>query len=216
MKIQKNKKLYKKIALTFSLAAIVLWAILGTGASLAWFTDTSEEVNNIFHIADFDINASYYDKNGNWVDIDGRSDIFNNEALYEPGYVDIVYLKIENAGDVAFNFKTAVSVVDYTPGTNAFGMQVNLQDSLRFGIVFAPTKAELDVKLSTRELAKSAANMRLNNYSTDQCELAAGAEAYIAIVVRMPEEIGNEANFVRTNGAEVELGIIVEASQKRN
>ena len=211
MKIQKNKKLYKKIALTFSLAAIVLWAILGTGASLAWFSDTSEEVNNIFHFADFDVKASYYDKNGNWVDIDGRSDIFNTEAKYEPGYVDIVYLKIENAGDRAFNFKTAVSVVDYPSGTNAF----MLRESLRFGIVFASTKAELDTKLSTRELAKEAADMRLNNYSTDQCELAAGAETYAAIVVRMPEEVGNEANFVKTNGAEVELGIIVEASQIR-
>ena len=55
MKPNAKKTSYKRIALALSLCALIIWGILGTGASLAWFTDTSPEINNIFHFADFDL-----------------------------------------------------------------------------------------------------------------------------------------------------------------
>ena len=32
---------YKKIALSLALCLLLIWGLLGTGASLAWFKDTS-------------------------------------------------------------------------------------------------------------------------------------------------------------------------------
>ena len=55
MKSQAKNRLYKRIAFIISLVALVVWVILGTGASLAWFSDTSPEINNIFHFADFEL-----------------------------------------------------------------------------------------------------------------------------------------------------------------
>ena len=212
----KNKNLYKKIALILSLCLIAVWAILGTGASLAWFTDTSEEVKNIFHVAEFDLAVSHRLEDGSYEEIDGQTKIFDDEALYEPGYVQVVYLKIENRGTVPFDFQTAVTVTDYTVATNIFGQQFNLQDYLKFGIVTAATESELEAKLEERDLAKEAATMKLSNYSSDIAELEAGGETYMAIIVHMPEEVGNDANYRGDKIPRVELGIIVNATQQKN
>ena len=212
----KNKNLYKKIALILSLCLIAVWAILGTGASLAWFTDTSEEVKNIFHVAEFDLAVSHRLEDGSYEEIDGLTKIFDDEALYEPGYVQVVYLKIENRGTVPFDFQTAVTVTDYTVATNIFGQQFNLQDYLKFGVVTAETETELDSKLEERDLARDAATMKLSNYYSDIAELEAGSETYMAIIVHMPEEVGNDANYRGDKIPRVELGIIVNATQQKN
>jgi hypothetical protein len=94
-----NKKPYKRIALVLSLCSLIIWGILGTGASLAWFVDTSDVVTNIFHTANFDLEVSHRTDDYKWESIDAKTDIFDDEALYEPGYVQVIYLKVENKGD---------------------------------------------------------------------------------------------------------------------
>lgn len=212
-----KKKLYKKIVLTLSLCAILVWILIGAGASLAWFTDSSHEIKNIFHVADFEVAVSYRLEDGvTYKPIDGQTHIFDDEALYEPGYVQVVYLKIENKGERAFLFKTAVNVTDYTIATNMFGQNFNLQDYLRFGLVTADTEEEVEQKVATRDSAKEIATIKLNNYSTDVAVLAPKDTVYMALVVRMPEAVGNEANYRGETIPKVELGIIVDASQQKN
>jgi len=211
-----KKHNYKKIALSLSLCLIIVWGLLGTGASLAWFTDTSEKIKNVFHVAEFDLVVSHRLEDGTYENIDGTTVIFDDEALYEPGYVQVVYLRIENKGTVPFDFKTAVTVTDYTVATNIFGQQFNLQDHLKFGLITADTEADMDRAVETRDLAKEVATMKLSNYSTDIAELEAGGTVYMALIVRMPEEVGNEANYRGDTIPKVELGIIVNATQKKN
>ena len=213
MKSQAKNKPYKRIALAFSLCALIIWGILGTGASLAWFTDTSEEVTNIFHIADFELAVSHRLTDGTWEPIDGKTDIFDDEALYEPGYVQVVYLKVENKGDRAFDFYTAVSVTDYTVATNVFGQHFHLQEYLKFGVAIADSEEAMEQKVANRRLAKEIASMKLSNYSTDVAALKPGQTAYMALVVRMPEEVSNEANYRGDTVPRVDLGIIVKADQ---
>lgn len=210
-----KRKPYKKIALTLSLCLILIWALLGTGASLAWFSDTSHEVKNIFNFAEFDLEVSHRLDNGTYEKIDGKTDIFNDKALYEPGYVQVVYLKIENKGTVPFDYKTAVGVTDYTTAVNYFGRTFNLQDYLKFGVVTADTEEELMKKISDREKAKEKAVMPLNNYTTEVSSLNAGATQYMALIVRMPEEVDNIANYRGDTEPTVSLGIVVTASQQR-
>lgn len=213
MKSQAKNKPYKRIALAFSLCALIIWGILGTGVSLAWFTDTSEEVTNIFHIADFELAVSHRLTDGTWEPIDGKTDIFDDEALYEPGYVQVVYLKVENKGDRAFDFYTAVSVTDYTVATNVFGQHFHLQEYLKFGVAIADSEEAMEQKVANRRLAKEIATMKLSNYSTDVAALKPGQTAYMALVVRMPEEVSNEANYRGDTVPRVDLGIIVKADQ---
>ena len=216
MKLMKNKRIGVKIALVLSLCMIAVWMVLGTGASLAWFTDTSEEIRNIIHFADFDLEVSYRDENGNYQKIDDQTAIFDDEALYEPGYVQVVYLKIENLGEVAFDFKTAVTVSDYTTATNVFGQTFQLQEYLRFGLVTADTEAELNALVATREQASAIATSKLSNYSTDEANLDAGGTVYMALIVAMPESVGDIANYRGSVVPRVELGVIVSAIQKKD
>ena len=206
-------RMYKKIALVLSLCLLIVWALLGTGASLAWFTDTSSEVTNIFHAADFKLTVSHRLTDGKWEKIDEKTKVFNDEALYEPGYVQVVYLKVENEGDRAFTFHTAVNVNGYIVATNVFGTSFNLQDYLRFGLVSSDTEEQMKTCVPDRETAKRLANEKLHNYHTEAAVLQAGETTYLTLIVRMPEEVGNVANYRGDTVPKVELGLTVKADQ---
>lgn len=210
-----KKKQYKKIALALSLCVLIIWGILGTGASLAWFTDTSEEITNIFHVAEFDLEVSHRLDDGTWESIDQKTDIFEDNALYEPGYVQVVYLKVENKGTVPFDFYTAVSVINSSTATNKYGQEFWLHEYLKFGIAYANSESEMEELVSTREKAVAIATIDLQDYATDAAPLEAGGTVYMALVVRMPKDIGNEANYRGDTIPKVDLGLIVKAEQQR-
>ena len=217
MKPQAKKRIYKQIALALSLCALIVWCILGTGASLAWFTDTSPEINNIFHFSEFDLVVSHRLTDGKWEEVDGQTKIFDEEALYEPGYVQVVYLKVENKGTIPFEFYTAVNVNGCIEATNVFGQRFMLQDYLKFGITTADSEDAMKNSVPDREKAVEIADMPLHNYDTETAVLNPGATKYIALIVRMPEEVGNVANYRGDTVPEVDLGITVKADQiKKN
>ena len=223
MKPTAKKKPYKRIALALSLCALIIWGILGTGASLAWFTDSTPEINNIFHFAQFDLKVSYLDENKEWTEIKGDTKVFDENALYEPGYVQVVYLKVENEGDVPFDFYTAVNVNDCVVATNAFSQQFMLQDYLRFGVITNVREEDIvsgrmdreTAKENSQILVKDIADMPLHNYDTDTASLAPKETKCIALIVRMPEEVGNIANYRGDTIPKVELGITVKAEQQK-
>ena len=221
-----NKKIknYNRLALSLSMCLMIIWGILGTGTSLAWFTDTSPEVRNIFHFAEFDLVVSYKTEDGVYKEITSDTAIFDDEALYEPGYVQVVYLKIENKGTVAFDYSTAVCVTNATKAVNVFGKEFMLQDYLRFGVATSDTEEKLVELLETRDLAKQLATTPMNNYVHDNYvydskneppRLEAKEETYMALIVCMPEEVGNAANYRGETVPLVELGVVVKASQIR-
>ena len=213
MKAQARKTPYKRIALVLSLCALLIWAILGTGASLAWFTDTSPEINNIFHFGEFDLVVSHRLTDGKWQEVDSQTKIFDEEALYEPGYVQVVYLKVENKGTLPFEFYTAVNVNGCIEATNVFGQRFMLQDYLKFGITTADSEDAMKNSVPDRNAAVKLADMPLHNYDTETAVLEPGATKYIALIVRMPEEVGNVANYRGDTVPKVELGITVKADQ---
>lgn len=210
-----TKKPYKRLALVLSLCMLIVWCALGTGASIAWFSDTSAELNNIFHFAEFDLEVSHKLADGSWEKVDSTTEIFDEEALYEPGYVQVVYLKIENKGDREFKFDTAVTVTGVTKSTNVYGRQFSLQDYLKFGLVTAETEAQMKQNIPDRNTAKAIADMKLNSYYETEKEhvLNPDEAVYMAIIVRMPEEVSNDANYRGDVAPKVELGIIITANQ---
>ena len=213
MKFRAKNRIYIQIASALSLCAIILWGIFGTGTSLAWFTDTSPEINNIFHFAEFDLAVSHRLPDGSWEEIDSQTKVFDEKALYEPGYTQVVYLKVQNKGTVPFEFYTAVNVNGCIEATNVFGQKFMLQDHLEFGITTADSEAAMESSVSDRKKAAEIADMPLKNYDTETAELMDGETKYIALIVRMPEEVGNIANYRGDTVPKVELGITVKADQ---
>lgn len=234
---KKNRK-RKKIALTLSVCLLIIWSMLGTSASLAWFED-EDQVRNIFHIAKFGLEVSYETPEGKWEDVTGETKIFDDSALYEPGYTQVVYLKAKNASSVPVDFNIAVGEIsrNYEQAYNVYGDEIFLKEYLQFGVVIADTYDNLVDKIKTRDLAKNYATEPLNEYffedlgsdsgydtskgysyfTTDtNNSLGVDEEKYIALIVYMPEDVGNEANYRGDTIPQVELGIVVSATQQKN
>lgn len=210
-----NSKSFNKKALSLSVALLVLWALLGTGATIAWFTDTTPVAKNSFAIGELNLDVSYKnDEVPDYTPVDPETPIFNDKALYEPGYTQVVYLKIENNGEIDFDYKVSVDMRSYADSINVYGTTLHLPAYLRFGVLFGASEAELNRELARVEATEWMDNYRLNQYSEVDITVPVGGTRYAALVVYMPEEIGNEANYrLGENPPEVELGITVFAQQ---
>ena len=212
------KKKWTKAALAFSAVLFVLWWALGTGATLAWLSD-ADSVRNEFQIGLLDLDVSY--KNDivtEYTPLQGTTEAFNDQALYEPGYTQVVYLKIENRGDLDFNYKVAVTVEDFENGKNMWGGDIYLPNYLRYGVVFAENEADLQAKVKDRLNAKNFAGEDwgfLETWSKLSPYLFQVGEDphYAALIVHMPEEVDNVANYRGAQEPRVKLGITVFAQQ---
>ena len=213
-----KRKKWTKAALALSACLFVLWWALGTGATLAWFSDT-DTVRNEFQIGLLKLDVSYRnDIVTDYTPLLGTTKAFNDEALYEPGYTQVVYLKIENKGDVAFRYKIAVTVENFINGKNAWGEEIYLPNYLCYGVVFGETEAAVQEmvkdRLTSRTYAPEEWGMlgtwsEVSPYTFDVGE---GAH-YAALIIYMPEEVGNAANYRGFTEPRVELGITVFAQQ---
>ena len=145
-----------------------------------------------------------------------QTSVFNDQALYEPGYTQVVYLRVENPGEIDFKYKLSVDQLSYVDGTSINGKNIHLPNYLRFGVLFAQTEPELN-----RDVARTLADMEmleafpLNQYSqVDDVVVPVGGNRYVAIIVWMPEEVGNEANYEKGSKIpQVKLGLTVFAQQ---
>lgn len=216
-----------KTALCVSIALLILWSLLGAGASLAWFTDTANDVRNQFIIGVADIRVSYYSLVPNPT-YDFRellpttTDLFDDQALYEPGYTKVVYLKIENLG-IPVDFKVSVTANSWVDGRNALGNAIHLPSYLKFGVLVDNNLTDLTAAVNAvggRPDARTIAALdmddyeNLNHYNSNSASLDANETKYAAIVVYMPEGVDNVANYTEDNQPSVNLGVTVFASQK--
>ncbi|MBQ4559398.1 MAG: hypothetical protein IJA54_03615 [Tyzzerella sp.] len=225
-----KKRKFTKVAFVLSICLLLLWGLLGTGTSIAWFMDETPELVNSFEFADFDLEVYYKVTNAEgdeeWVLVDEKTKVFDEEALYEPGYTQVVYLKIVNKGDVEFDYQLSVNMNDFVPGVNEAGQLIYLPNYLKFGALI-----EKDEQSLTREVARAIAiedldngsapskeMLPLNTYSSSigQLEAEAGEDSvdYAALILYMPEKVGNEANYRGDDIPRVDLGITVLASQR--
>ena len=213
-----KNKTWTKVALAVSAVLFVIWWALGTGATLAWFSDT-DTVRNEFQVGLLKLDVQY--KNDivtDYTPMQSTSEVFYDEALYEPGYTQVVYLKIDNLGNVPFNYKAAVTVQKVTAGTNVWGEDIYLPDYLRYGIVFGKTEEQVRELVADRLTAREHAPYdwgRLDTWSKESpYTFAVTDEAhYAALIVYMPEEVDNVANYRGMTVPKVELGVTVFAQQ---
>ena len=225
-----KNRTFTKVAFVLSVCLLVLWGLLGTGTSIAWFVDETPELVNTFDFGELDLEVYYKVMNAQgvdeWVKVDEKTQIFDETALYEPGYTQVVYLKIVNEGDVEFDYKLSVNMNDFVPGVNEAGQTIYLPNYLKFGALI-----EADEKLLTRAVSQIVATedldrgnvpskemLPLNTYSSSvgQLQAEAGEDSvdYAALILYMPKEVGNEANYRGGDIPTIDLGITVFASQR--
>lgn len=206
---------YSKVALILSICIMLLWGMLGTGATIAWFTDVPDADENTFLVGKLDLDVEYKnDVVTDYTPVDPQTPVFHDRALYEPGYTQAVYLKITNNGNVAFDYRLAVDMQSYVDSINVYGDTLHLPQYLRFGVIFGATEAELTRALARENATNEMESYCLSTYSqVDTVTVEPGQVRYAALVVFMPEEVGNAANYRGTEPPQVDLGLVVYAQQ---
>ena len=204
----------KRALITGIVSLLVCFSLL-LGSTFAWFTDSATSANNIISTGTLAIDLQYW--NGTeWKDIDGVSDILTND-LWEPGAADVVYLRVANAGNLALRYQLGVNITSETSGKNAAGETFNLSDYIMFGVAnnIAVDANNAPEAFATREEAIAAIETEkaISSGYTASSHMLPGEELYLAMVVYMPTNVGNDANHNGTDKPEINLGINIVATQ---
>ena len=210
-----NSKNTKRALLTSVLAMVVCLAML-IGSTFAWFTDTATTGVNKIVSGNLDVKLMYSTDMQTWKEATDQTKLFDDNALWEPGYTQVVYLKVVNNGNLALKYETGFSK-NYTSnrGKNVNGDWYRVDNYLKIGT------AETATKFANREDVWSAIAATEKTLAKDVMltdgwiTLEAGKEsAPFAVAIYMPTSVGNEANASRLRPSSVSgLGIEVRATQ---
>jgi len=209
-----NAKTTKRALLSSALALFLCFAML-IGTTFAWFTDKVESKNNIITAGNLDIELYYMnDETTGWTEVTGNSNVFKENTLWEPGHVEVVKLKVVNAGTLDLKYQLNVNIAEETESINVSGTPFKLSDFIKYSII------DGEKNFNTREEAVAAAEAagatKLNEaYNSTTIALEDGKEKIVTMVVYMPESVGNDANAKK--GAAVptiKLGINLYATQQ--
>lgn len=117
-----NKKSTKR-ALLFSCLSLLLCVSMLVGTTFAWFTDEVKSTNNIIKAGNLDVELLWSNDNSSWKNAaDEQNPIFSYQ-YWEPGYTEVKYVKIENAGNLAFKYQMSI-----IPSIMPAAGEVNLAD----------------------------------------------------------------------------------------
>ena len=210
-----NFKTTKRALLTSVLSMVLCFTML-LGTTFAWFTDSVTSKNNIITAGNLDVELKYAKIDGDeitdWDTVGGKDNIFDKNALWEPGRVEVVYLEVANLGSLELKYQLGVNVANETPGINVAGEELKLSDHLVFSVVELADKPTTPY---TREeaIAAAGATMGLKDYNGKTTALEVDGKDYVALIVYMPTTVGNEANYRGTTVPTIELGINLFATQ---
>lgn len=209
-----------KRALLTSVLALVLSLAMLAGSTFAWFTDTASTGVNRIVSGNLDVGLQYWGVGGDgqktWLTAENSEELFDKNALWEPGYTQIVYLKVKNNGNLALTYAMQITPVHETVGVNVDGEEFKLSDYIKFGwTTFTADENGAPVALD-REAAQTGvgdgAQLGKTLHRRAAEPMKASAEELVALVAWMPENVGNEANY-STVQPTIELSLKVLATQ---
>ena len=209
-----------KRALLTSVLALVLSLAMLAGSTFAWFTDTASTGVNRIVSGNLDVGLQYWgvgeDGQKKWLTAEDSKKLFDENALWEPGYTQIVYLKVKNNGNLALTYAMQITPVHETVGVNVDGEEFKLSDYIKFGWTEFTVDGDGKPVALDREAAQTGvgggAQLGTTLHRKAAEPLAAGAEELVALVAWMPEDVGNEANY-STVQPTIELSLKVLATQ---
>ena len=205
-------------ALIASVLALVVCAAMLIGTTFAWFTDSVTSGRNTITAGNLDVELEYatvVDTQAGtlseWKTVQDATDLFA-DGLWEPGYAQVVYLRVSNLGSLALKYQLSMNILSETAGVNVDGQTFNLSDELQYGAVLNQS-----VPFANRDAAMDAVTgpVALSTpYTSGEMHLEANAEPqYLALVVYMPKTVGNEANYRGDVVPTIELGVNLLATQ---
>ncbi len=207
-----------KRALLTSVLALVLSLAMLAGSTFAWFTDTASTGVNRIVSGNLDVGLEYWGgAESGWLTAENSEDLFDENALWEPGYTQIVYLKVKNNGNLALTYAMQITPVRETVGVNVDGEEFKLSDYIKFGWTTFTVDEEAGAPVAldreeAQDIVGGGAQLGTTLHRQAAEPMEAGAEELVALVAWMPEDVGNEANY-STVQPTIELSLKVLATQ---
>ena len=209
-------KTNSKKALLSSAFALVLSVAMLIGTTFAWFTDTASTGINKIQAGNLDVKLMYSTDMETWKEATSTTQLFNDDALWEPGHTELVYLKVVNAGKLALKYEMTTNSYDKERGKNANGDLFYIDKYLKIGVaetqnVFESRSAAIDA-IAANEKSMEKEIQITNGWTV----LNPNAEsAPFAVVIYMPTTVGNEANNVQSwrHPSLKGFGLVVNATQ---
>ena len=215
-----NNKRATKRALLTSVTALVMCVVMLAGTTFAWFTDTASTAVNKIQAGNLDIELAYKNSTtgGEFKEANKETPVFDNNALWEPGHVEYVVLKISNAGTLALKYKLGINIANEVGSTNVYNNAFNLSDYIRFAVLDGDRTGS---SVDRDALVAAATDSKLikEGYTAENHLTATGtdnSQKVVTLVVWMPTTVGNEANYKVAEGItapSIDLGINVVATQ---
>ena len=210
-----TKRRSTKTALISSALALFLCITMLMGTTFAWFTDSVTSANNVIQAGNLDVELEYWDEDqGKYVPVTSTTKLFDDAALWEPGYTEVAYLKVSNKGSLALKYQLNVNVVKETRGKTEDGATIKLSDHLVFGVADKQITAEADLYTREQAIAAAGSVKGLKTYNGETKALPNTNDAhYVALIIYMPTDVGNAANHNGTDIPQIEMGVNVLATQ---
>ena len=200
-----------------SVVAMLICISMLLGTTFAWFTDEITSAGNVITTGNLDIELDYWDGDS-WETVHGASSLFSNE-LWEPGHTEVVYLKLSNLGSLALKYQLSINVMSEIPGTNVAGDPFMISDYIQMGVRenVDGENAPYASRGEAVESVETASGIIGDGYVSTGSMLAGDPELYMAVVVYMPETVGDEVNpMPNTTLPAITLGINLFATQFAN
>lgn len=223
-----NTKATKRALLSSVMALFLCFAML-LGTTYAWFTDSVTSANNVIQSGNLDVVLEYKSNwSDGWATVDENTKIFKDGALYEPGYTEVVYLRISNAGSLALKYLLSFNLANEEGSINVYGDEFKLSDYLQIGYYvqdeyssgFNYADIFMPHMFGTREAALNSVELQklseANAVISENAPILPGDDTaqVVAIVLTMPDTVGNEANTrLGEDAPYIELGVRLFATQ---
>ena len=234
-----NNKRATKRALLTSIMALVMCVVMLVGTTFAWFTDTASTGVNKIQAGNLDITVEYAKEKMNddgtlageltdWAPIDNATNVFDPNALWEPGRTEYVVFRITNNGNLALKYKLSLETLAQKPGTNKANEQFYLADYLCASAKVDVGPGEIGSGVSTlgafmtklNDLGVAGVQNVLDpeyhplTDATVNGTLLPGKTNCVPMAIWMPTSVGNEANAIDSaHAATIDFGITVVATQ---
>ena len=201
-----------KRALISSTLAILMCVAMLIGTTFAWFTDTASTGVNKIQAGNLKMEVSYKNtSDGEFTVLNESTNVFKQDTLWEPGHVEYAVLNVKNIGTLALKYKLGINIAGETGSTNVLGNEFKLSDYIKFGVVdedlSGKTRDEMVAAVTDSKLIKE-------GYSKESHLDTTNAYETVTLVVWMPTDVGNKANYkVGAAVPEINLGINVAATQ---
>ena len=218
-----NNKRATKRALLTSVMALVMCVVMLVGTTFAWFTDTASTGVNKIQAGNLKMEVSYKNtSDGEFKTLNENTNVFMENALWEPGHVEFAVLNVKNIGTLALKYKLGINIANEVGSTNVDGNAFNLSDYIRFAVL-DDDKSSLGRDDLVAAAERVGSKLIKEGYTkesqlrtaTDTNEALKNDET-VTLVVWMPKSVGNEANYKVAEGItapSIDLGINVVATQ---